>query len=357
MAAMRMDIVSPKSPLGIRLSSDVNKGATVFLSHVRRTFARHPVDYTGELVRLLDDIANFTRVVSSAVSEGATNAEYSGQRAAHAPLDATADSATQHLYRLLAHDGYCCIILSKGFSQPLTFAEDVPHGNYVVCVSPLDADTVAGTSAVAGSLFSIYKRRSSASLPGRGIDLRQKVADQVAAGYCTYSSATTLHYSMGHGTFSFVMHPVAQNYFLQPAMRTAIPDNPDIVYCDRRILREETPLASAAGKLLEKYQCNVLTTGCLVGDLHLLLRTGGVLIAQNVHLLCEAAAIAYLVEQAGGIAIDEFGDRILDMAICEDHDVCVTLVVGSKFDVGNLGAIANGKSSAKPVENGAMSAH
>lgn len=324
----------------------------MFLSHVRRTFARHPADYTGELVRLLDDIANFTRIVSSAVTEGAINAEYSGHRAAHAPIDASADGATQHLYRLLAHDGYCCIILSKGFSQPLTFAADVPHGNYVVCVSPLDADPVSGAGAVAGTLFSVYKRRSSASLPGRGIDLRQRLSDQVAAGYCSYSSATTLHYSMGYGTFSFVMHPVAQNYFLQPAMHTSIAQNTAVVYCDRSIIHQDTPLATASRKLMEKYSCNVLTTGCLIGDIHLLLRTGGLLIAQNVHLLCEAACIAYIVEQAGGVAIDEFGDRILDMTVTEDHDVCVTLVVGSKHDVGNLGAIANGKSNGKVVANG-----
>ena len=164
-----MDLISPKSPLGIRLSSDVNKGATVFLSHVRRTFARHPVDYTGELVRLLDDIANFTRAIASAVAGQGTSV--------------SAEVATRHLYRLLAHDGYCCIILSKALSQPLTFDDGVAHGNYVVCVSPLDVDSLGSDTSTAGTLFSVYKRRSSASLPGRGIDLKQKISDQVAAGY------------------------------------------------------------------------------------------------------------------------------------------------------------------------------
>lgn len=349
-----MDIVSPKSPLGIRLSSDVNKGATVFLSHVRRTFARHPVDYTGELVRLLDDIASFTRVVSSAVTEASTPAASHFGHSTHAPLEATAEGATEHLYRLLAHDGYCCIILSKGCSQPLTFDGDVANGNYVVCVSPLDGDPVVADSPVAGTMFSVYKRRSSASLPGRGIDLKQKLSDQVAAGYCSYSSATTLHYSMGHGTFSFVMHPVAQQYFLQPAMRTTIAENPAAVYCDRRILVENTPLGRATGKLLQKFCCNVFSTGCLVSDVHLLLRTGGVLIAQSVHLLCEAAPIAYIVEQAGGVATDEFGDRILEMAVTEDHDVCVTVVVGSRMDHANLD-ITGARGSNGSITNGVAS--
>lgn len=190
-----MDIVSPASPMATRLDGDVHKAATVFLSHVRRTFQRFPADYTGELVRLLDDIAVATRSISAAA-------------------DGTSPSSTavtQTLYKGL-QDGYCCVILSKGIDQPLTFPDDVPHGNYVVCVSPLDYDTsgVDSERAIAGTTFSVYKRRSSVSLPGRGIDLKQAASDQVAAGYCCYSSATTLFYTMGHGVHSFVLQPVAK---------------------------------------------------------------------------------------------------------------------------------------------------
>lgn len=349
-----MDIVSPKSPSRVLLSDNVFKGATVFLSHVRRTFARSPVDYTGELVRLLDDIANFTRVVSTAVTESNLVSEYSGHHA-HEFLDVNAKGATQSLYRLLAHDGYCCIILSKGHKDPLTFPEGVPHGNYVVCVSPLDHDPVTGTGIGVGTVFSIYKRRSSASLPGRGIDLKQKLNDQVAAGYCSYSSATTLHYTMGHGTSSFVMHPVAQQYFLQPSIPLTIPENSNIIYCNRDILRVNTSFGTAMKKLLSHNTSSfsVSSSGCLLGDLHMLLRTGGVLIAQNVNLLCEAAPIAYLVEQADGVAIDEFGDRILDMSITEEYDIKVTIVIGSKKDVGNIGgAIVSAASKGKSELNG-----
>lgn len=335
MATTKMDIVSPKSPS--RLTTDNKKGATVFLSHVRRTFARHPVDFTGELVRLMDDIANFTSVVATAVTESNVVSEYSGHRAHDVLGTVTSEGATESLYRLLAHDGYCCIILSKSSPQPLTFPEGIPHGNYVVCVSPLEHDPVTGTGTGSGTLFSIYKRRSSASLPGRGVDLKQKLDNQVAAGYCSYSSATTLHYTMGHGTFSFVMHPVANQYFLQPNLPLTIPDNSKIIYCDRDVIRSKSPLAEAATALLNSEKHQVSSSGCLVSDLYLLLRTGGVLIAQKVHLLCEAAAIAYIVEQAGGVAIDEFGDRILDRIITDDYDVHVTLIIGSKPDVTAVG--------------------
>ncbi|PXF41253.1 Fructose-1,6-bisphosphatase class 1 [Gracilariopsis chorda] len=274
-----MEIVSPASPMGLRLSSDVNKAATVFLSHVRRTFARFPVDYTGELVRLLDDIATFTCSLASSV--------------AYDPADSNSDTAIiTQLYRLLAADGYCCIVLAKGMDQPLTFDDSVLHGNYVVCVSPLDKDTIGSDERdIAGMTFSVYKRKSSASLPGRGKDLQQKLLHQVAAGYAAFSSATTLYYTMGHGVYSFVLHPVALQYFLQPAMKLVLPENPTVVYSDRAMLKTIQPISNSLSKLVHKMCCSMFTTGCLVGDVHQLLQTGGLLVAADVHLMCEAAPL------------------------------------------------------------------
>lgn len=334
MATSKMDLISPASPMGLRLTSDINKAATVFLSHVRRTFARHPVDYTGELVRLLDDIASFTRSMSAAVTERSEHLNYG---TVGTGTDITSEMAIRHLYRLLAADGYCCIILAKDYDQPLTFADSVLHGNYVVCVSPLDMDTTGSDErGVAGMLFSVYKRKSSTSLPGRGMDLRQKLGDQVAAGYASFSSATTLYYTMGHGVYSFVMHPVALQYFLQPAMRLAIPENPTTVYSDRILLRKSSAIGKSLAKMVDKLCCSMFTTGCLVGDVHQLMQTGGVLVFENVHLMCEAAPVAFIVEESGGVATDEYGTRILDMAITEDYNVSVTIVLGTAASHKNL---------------------
>lgn len=251
--------------------------------------------------------------------------------------DLTPDHAVKQLYRMLAHDGYCCIILAKGCEKPLTFSDSVLHGNYVVCVSPLDMDQDGSEErGVAGMLFSVYKRKSSTSLPGRGIDLRQALGDQVAAGYASFSSATTLTYTMGHGAYSFVLHPVAMQYFLQPAMRLAIPENPTTVYGDRVLLRKESPIRASLSKMVDKFCCSMFTTGCLVGDVHQLMQTGGLLVIEGVHLMCEAAPLALVVEQCGGVAIDEFGENILDMSITEDYNVNVTLILGTPGTVKNL---------------------
>lgn len=335
--------------MGLTLSSDTGKAATVFLSHVRRSFQRYPSDYTGELVRLLDDIAVVTRMISSAVTEGAATMAYGS--VGESPGDINSDYATRQLYRHLRNDGYCCIILSKDHEAPLTFPDYVPHGNYVVCISPLDYDATGATErSIAGTIFSVYKRRSSTSLPGRGLDLKQKTNDQVAAGYCCYSSATTLHYTMKHGVYSFVMHPVTLQYFLQPSTHLMFPESPTTVYCRRELLlNNSSEVAQRVKDMISKYSASTLTTGCLVGDLHMVLQNGGVLVADKAHLLCEAAPAALIVEEAGGAAVDANGTRILDLAIEEDHTETVTLIIGPRSTIEGL----NLTSSAHAKQNGA----
>lgn len=272
--------------------------------------------------------------------------------------DLTADVAVKQLYRMLAHDGYCCIILAKGYDQPMTFSDSVLHGNYVVCVSPLDMDLNGSEErGVAGMLFSVYKRKSSTSLPGRGIDLCQALGDQVAAGYASFSSATILTYTMGHGSHSFVLHPVAMQYFLQPAMRLAIPENPTTVYSDRKLLRNGSPISAPLAKMVDKFCCSMFTTGCLVGDVHQFMQTGGLLVFDGVHLMCEAAPVAMIVEQCSGVATDEFGERILDMSITEDYNVNVTLVLGTPGTVKNLALQSKAEGPNGVNANGSAAGH
>eukprot|EP00168_Porphyra_purpurea_P005837 TRINITY_DN16976_c0_g1_i1.p2 TRINITY_DN16976_c0_g1~~TRINITY_DN16976_c0_g1_i1.p2 ORF type:complete len:168 (-),score=62.63 TRINITY_DN16976_c0_g1_i1:56-559(-) len=105
-----MELSSPAPPLGLRLTSDVSKAATVFLSHVRRSFARDPADYTGELVRLLDDISIVTLSVASYVAESSPTVSY-GSVGDAAKL--ASNFPTAKMYKSLSHDGYACIMLSR----------------------------------------------------------------------------------------------------------------------------------------------------------------------------------------------------------------------------------------------------
>ena len=108
--------MAASASLGTSLQSDLKKGATVYPSHIRRAFSRFPADYTGELVRLLDDISTVTHSIAAYVRQGSESFQYG-----HIPnvgLDPAV--ATKQLYKALCHDGYICVILDKNQPTPLS---------------------------------------------------------------------------------------------------------------------------------------------------------------------------------------------------------------------------------------------
>mmetsp|Transcript_282 Transcript_282/g.517 ORF Transcript_282/g.517 Transcript_282/m.517 type:complete len:325 (-) Transcript_282:374-1348(-) len=320
------------SPLGAGVHK--KRAATVFPSHVRRTFTRHPVDYTGELVRLMDDIATLTHGIAVYVAESDEKMTYG--EVGQTPISSS--FVTRKLYRQLCNDGYACLILSKDSETPLTFPEHVPHGGYVVCVSPLDSDPSIAHPTMVGMSFSIYKRRSSASLPGRLLDLQQNLGDQVAALICMFSSAFTLQYTMGYGVHAFTLHPVAVQYFLQSSAPVMLDPVPTCVYGNREYLRGDSKIARAVNEQSIKYDWKTINTNSLLANFALFMQNGGVLLWENAHLLCEAAPLAFLVEQAGGAAVDHEGKRILDMKSSDNPHATLTLCCGSIDSINEIRA-------------------
>ncbi|KAI0567147.1 Fructose-1-6-bisphosphatase [Gracilaria domingensis] len=278
----RTPLLTPPSPEP-EVSSTTFQ-ATTFPSHVRAHSLHAPKHSSHHLVRLLDDISTVTHSISSYVSQYHHNSEYP-------ILDKAV--ATTSLYHALCHDGYACMILAKN-ETPLTFSDSAVNGPYVVMLTPLDVDPCEQPLSC-GTSFSVYKRASPPSVSGTCLDLQQRLADQVAAGYVLYSSATTLTYTLGDGVFTFCLHPVATQYFLQTTK----------------------PLKFARGAVTKKVVTGlggkVFDSGCFIADFDTAVRSGGVVLWYDVHLMCEAAPMALLAEQLGGRAIDSDCNRVLGM--------------------------------------------
>lgn len=287
---------------------ELRKAAVVFPSHVRRSFSRAPTDFTGDLVRLMDDLSTVTHNIAAYVAIASETTEY-GASQNRRELDAVV--ATKQLYKSLSHDGYACILLEKHHEMPLNLPEDAPYGDYVVMLNALDTDDCAD-HAVCGTMWSVYKRRSSPSLPGKLKDLQQSLSEQVAAGYVVYSSATTLFYSLNQGAFSFVLHPVATQYFLQPRTELRIKEGCADVYADSGHLKSNQ-LNPAIRRVTESFEPrgSLFDSGCFLANFHGAATSGGVVLAFDVHLLCEAGAMALIIEQMGGKATNTDGERIL----------------------------------------------
>lgn len=197
-------------------------------------------------------------------------------------------------------------------------------GNYVVLIDPLDGSANIDTNIPIGSIFSIYRRVTSAG-PGTLADALQPGRNQVAAGYIIYGSSTILVITTGQGVHGFTLDLSVGEFFLShpnlriPADSTYYSINegkyPEFSAELRAYLADvKSRNAQADSPLIPRY------VGSLVADFHRNLLKGGIFIYPGsvnrpqgkLRLMYEANPLAFLIEQAGGYATDGRG-RILDI--------------------------------------------
>lgn len=283
-------------------------------------FQRAPTDRTGELVRLLDDLASATQSIATYVAQAGNPPANSSPLSSSSSPSATLDVAlvTRKLYETLCHDGYACLIVEAHRATPLTFAPSALHGGYIVSLSALDATQHADDGIARGTTFSVYRRNSSPSVPGCWVDVQQRIGNQVAAGTVVYSSTTHLMYTLGRGAFSFHMHPVASQYFMfsdRPCMlpmQLGLEHRP--VYADYSHLRRRRlscPMARGLLAFIDSTHARVLYNSSAVADFDAAMQCGAVILRYDLDLLCVAGCMALLAEQMNGKATNGFGTRIL----------------------------------------------
>lgn len=230
--------------------------------------------------------------------------------------------ANEQFIEALRMGGQVCAIGSEE-NEELIPVHGRP-GNYVVLIDPLDGSANIDTNIPIGSIFSIYRRVTSAG-PGTLADALQPGRNQVAAGYIIYGSSTILVITTGQGVHGFTLDLSVGEFFLShpnlriPADSTYYSINegkyPEFSAELRAYLADvKSRNAQADSPLIPRY------VGSLVADFHRNLLKGGIFIYPGsvnrpqgkLRLMYEANPLAFLIEQAGGYATDGRG-RILDM--------------------------------------------
>ena len=151
----------------------------------------------------------------------------------------------------------------------------------------------------------------------------QPGSQQIAAGYVVYGSSTILVYSAGNGVHGFTLDPSVGAYVLSHPNIT-MPQQGKY-YSVNEAYRDSFPPRYCqfidrlrSGALGHKYASRYI--GSMVADMHRTLLKGGVFLYPptedspqgKLRLLYEANPLAFLVEQAGGRALDGQG-RVLDV--------------------------------------------
>ena len=307
---------------------------------------------TGQFTSLLNHVSLAVRIITSRVRSAglAGMLGYTGETNVQGEEVQKLDTyANDVLCNVLERSGHCCAIGSEEMDEA-KFLEK--SGKYVVLFDPLDGSSNIDANVSIGTIFSILRRHPGEVVPTIE-DLLQPGRNIAAAGYAVYGPSTVMVIASGGTVDAFTLDPNIGEFFLSmPNLR--IPNrgphysvnegnysrwSPGVQKWNDWIKSEDKEAGRPYG---HRY------VGSLVADAHRTLLKGGIFAYPadtkskkgKLRLLYEAAPLAFIMEQAGGAAID--GEkRILDLMPTELHQR-TPLILGSKDDVADFERFARG---------------
>ena len=313
---------------------------------------------SGQFTRLLSELIISAKLISREVNKAGLadilgmTGDVNVQGEKVLKLD---EFANQALIHRMERSGLLYAMSSEENSDIINIPDNMPKGSYVLAFDPLDGSSNVDANASIGTIFSIHRKIEKEGLSSLDNFLRYGY-EQVAAGYFLYGSSTMLVYSAGKGVHGFTLDP-SVGEFLLSHQNITMPERGAIYsvnegyteYWDERTRAVVNYFKSSKNERGKPYSARYI--GALVADFHRNLLYGGIYMypadSQDPHkphgklrLLCEAAPLAFIVEQAGGAATDG-KQRILDIKATELHER-VPLYIGCKADVARATAMLQG---------------
>lgn len=315
-----------------------------FITTVERHFLErkgHNPHATEEFSWLLSGITLATKIIASYVQRaglleimGATG-RINVQGEEVQKLD---EFANETLVRCLGYRGTIGILVSEEDDEPHVIQE-AESGKYIVLFDPLDGSSNINANVSIGTIFSILQRDPAHDGPDIMGHILQPGCKQVAAGYVVYGSSTVLAYTAGEGVHMFTLDPSIGAYLLaQENIR--MPEQARIYSTNEAYRRTfPEPIQNYLDWTAEQGNYTSRYIGSLVADFHRTLIRGGVFLYPGtqknpegkLRLLYEANPLAFVAEQAGGLATDG-EQRILEKEPHSMHQR-TPLIIGSKDEV------------------------
>jgi fructose-1,6-bisphosphatase I len=210
----------------------------------------------------------------------------------------------------------------------------------LACLDPLDGSGNADASICTGTVFGVFGRdqqeKEDTTTTTTTTDseslleaVLQPANKMKAAGYALYSSATVLVFTLGSSVYGFTLDPQIQEFVLTHDKLT-IPPRGNVYSCNeansegwddgsgwKAYLKN---IKLGQGETQQRYALRYV--GSMVGDIHRTLLYGGVFAYPsdkldkphgNLQLLYKIAPMAFVVNHAGGKAMDESGSDLLDI--------------------------------------------
>lgn len=295
---------------------------------------KHP-EATGTLSHALMAIENATKIISSYMRMAGLvdilgkTGKINVQGEEVQKLDTLANRV---LVEHLSGSGDFYAVASEEMEDPV-FPKEGVEGKYIIAVDPLDGSSVIDANTSVGTIFSIWEKISSDAST-----FLQEGNKIVAAGYVIYGTSTMLIYSTGNGVHGFTLDPMVGTYLLShpnikiPAKGKIYGFNESYYFKWDERIRKCVDYFKNEGYTLR-------WAGAMVTDIHRTLIKGGIFAypatgeekKAKIRLLYEAAPIAFLIKQAGGLSSDGQRD-ILEIKPSSLHQR-IPIFTGSPEDV------------------------
>jgi fructose-1,6-bisphosphatase I len=298
---------------------------------------------------LLEVVARACKSISQAVNKGALGGVLGSassenvQGEIQKKLDIIANEV---LIEANEWGGHLAAMASEEMDAIYVVPNRYPKGEYLLLFDPLDGSSNIDVNVSIGTIFSVLKMPED----DRGVDegdFLQAGSQQVAAGYCVYGPQTTLVLTVGDGVAMFTLDR-EQGSFVLTEENVRIPDDTQEFAINMSNMRHwDEPVKRYVDECLAGKEgprgkdFNMRWIASMVADVHRILTRGGIFLYPwdkrepnkpgKLRLMYEANPMAWLIEQAGGMATDG-QRRILDIPPGKLHER-VSVILGSRNEV------------------------
>ena len=305
---------------------------------------------TGIFTRLLYDLILAAKLIARSVNKAGLLDVLGGTGEVNVQGE-NVQKLDEYANRILIHrmqrSGALCCMASEENADIIPIPERFAKGDYILIFDPLDGSSNIDVNINVGTIFSILRRISPGEQDITLSDVLQPGYKQVAAGYVLYGPSTMLVYTTGQGVHAFTLDPSVGEFLLSHT-DMQIPERGKVYsvnegntsYWDEATVKAVASFKGNDNPRGKPYSHRYV--GSLVADFHRTLLNGGIFVYPldyknpehprgKLRLMCEAAPMAFLAEQAGGLASDG-GQRIMEI-VPESLHVRVPLFIGSAKDV------------------------
>jgi fructose-1,6-bisphosphatase I len=308
---------------------------------------QHRCGGSGVLTSLLTDISVICKMISHEVNCGALlgNLGMEETKNIHGEKQKKLDVLSNKIFMHIVTKSKNYAALASEELENIHVIND-SVSQYLLLFDPLDGSSNIDINNAVGSIFSILRLPNDTNCSTL-VAFLQPGINQVAAGYAIYGSSTMLVLTTGNGVNGFTLdqnigifgltHPNMQiskdaNEFAINASRSRFWEPPIKRYIDEALSGIDGPRSK---------DFNMRWVASMVAEVHRILCRSGIFMypvdTKNIYhggklrLMYEVNPMAFIVEQAGGLAITGY-ERILDLKPKSLHQR-IGVILGSKNEV------------------------